>query len=52
VSKFKVVFGLVSIVGIGALTLLGSTEVEVGTIVTIGFGLGTAISAIIAFLKR
>jgi len=52
VSKVKVIFGLIAIVGVGALTTLGATEVEVGTLVTIGFGLGTAISAIISFLKK
>ena len=51
-SKLKVIFGLIAIVGVGALTTLGASEVEVGTLVTIGFGAGTAISAIIAFLKR
>ena len=52
VSKLKVVFGLIAILGVGALTTLGASEVEVGTLVTIGFGFGTALSAIIAFLKK
>lgn len=52
VSKLKVVFGLITIVGVGALTISGSTSGEVGTIVTIGMGAGTAIAAIIAFLKK
>ena len=51
-SKLKIVFAILTIFGVGALTVTGSTPADVGILVTVGIGAGTAVSAIIAILKR
>lgn len=51
-SKVKVGFMIGCLVGITGLSALGASGAEISALVPIGIGLGTAISAVIAAVKR
>lgn len=48
-SKIKIAFGIVTIVGIAGLTVQG---VETGPIISLGIGAATLISGLVAFFKK
>lgn len=51
-SKLKVLFMVLSLVGISGLSAVGATGAEVGSLVPIGIGLGSAVAAVIAVVKK
>lgn len=50
-NTVKKIAGVVVLVGVAVLTVTGATQADIGVLVTIGIGAGTALAAIISFLK-
>lgn len=51
-AKLKVIFTIVTLLGITGMTVTGATAADIGVYIPIGVGVGTAVSAIIAVFSK